>query len=347
MFDKVYTAMGTPNIALIKYWGKRDEKLILPMNSSISMTFDYSLNTVTSVLFSSRLKSDSLYINGTKQNLNNKDTRERFQIVNHMRRLAGTSKKVLVVSENSFPTSSGLASSASGTAALVYAVTKGLGLHLSGREMSMIARQGSGSACRSMFGGFVKWNKGMRADGRDSYAEQVFDENHWPELVDVIGVATHEKKRISSRAGMKQTVETSALYSERIRDAEKRVSAITKAIKYKDFNTLAEITMQDSNSMHAVMLDTQPPIMYLNEKSMAVINAVHEINEDAGSNIMAYTFDAGPNPQVITTVRNAPKAKRLLMKAGIGEILVSRAGHGPKMLDESKSLINERKLVPK
>ena len=141
MLDEAVTAIGTPNIALIKYWGKRDERLILPTNSSISITLDEQLNTRTSILFSKKLKRDLFYINGERQDTNNRDVVERFDMINILRKMAKINTKALVVSKNSFPTASGLASSASGIATLTYSAAKALELRLSTQELSIIARR--------------------------------------------------------------------------------------------------------------------------------------------------------------------------------------------------------------
>ena len=144
--DVVFTGEGSPNMAYIKYWGKRDEKLILPQNSSLSMTLSRDvLHTTTSLVFSKKLKEDALYIDGKKQDLSDKDVQERFGMVNILRKLAGTDAKVLIVSKNDFPAASGLASNASGIATLAHAANAALELNLTPTELSKIARQGSGS----------------------------------------------------------------------------------------------------------------------------------------------------------------------------------------------------------
>ncbi len=351
--ETVITACGTPNIAFIKYWGKRDEKLILPHNSSFSMTMSPdALKTTTSVLFSNKLKEDQFYIDGVKQDLSDKDIRERFGIINQLRALAKVKTLVLVVSKNDFPTASGLASSASGIATLVYTVNHALGLGLSPRELSIIARQGSGSACRSIFGGMVVWRRGIRADGKDSYAEQLFDEKYWPGIVDNIVVVSQEKKKVSSRAGMKQTVETNPLYKMRQESAENRLKAMIDAYKNKDFHSFAEHIMADSNEMHALMLSTRPSIRYLNSVSYEIMDAIEALNAAQGKNVAAYTFDAGPNAQIITLKENqklVDEALRPTKDSGrIAYIKLSKEGPGPTLLEgEENSLIDEKKLAPK
>ena len=255
----VFTAEGSPNIAFIKYWGKRDDALVLPCNSSLSMTFSHdAFRTVTSVLFSKNIDGDSFYLDGTKQDLSGKEIKERFEVLDLLRSEADVDAKALIVSKNYFPTASGLASSASGIATLVYAVNAALGLNLDSRRLSMIARQGSGSACRSIFGGIAVWHSGEMDDGKDSFAEQVFDEKYWPELIDNIVVVSQAKKKISSRSGMRQTVETNPLYRTRPESAEKRVDAAIDAYRNRDISALSEQVTADSNEMHALMLSTRP-----------------------------------------------------------------------------------------
>lgn len=345
--ENIVTAMGTSNIALIKYWGKRDERLILPTHSSISITLDEHLSAKTSLVFSKSIKADTFYLNGKLQDLREKEIGEKFNIIDHVRRLAGAKERVLVVSENNFPTATGLASSAAGMATLVYAASKALGLNLSAKELSIIVRLGSGSACRSVVGGFVLWRKGTRKDGRDSYAEQIADENYWPEINDLIAVISETKKKVSSRSGMRQTVKTSELYRIRPRLAENFAARLKTSILKKDFRTLAEITMKESNNLHATMLDTYPPIMYLNDGSKEAINAVHELNETEGRPICAYTFDAGPNAHIITLDKYKRKVRKRLEEIdSVMRFIDAKAGGGPRILKEKDSLIEARSLMP-
>ena len=334
MYGKA-TAIASPNIALVKYWGKRDDKLILPKNSSISMALGDGFTTTTKVIFDSRQDKDQFYINGKQQDLSNKDIMESFAIINKMRSLVRTDAKVLISSENSFPTAAGLASSASGIAAMVLASAKALDLKLDSRELSIIARQGSGSACRSLLGGFVKWEKGQKEDGTDSYARQIAGYEHWPEIVDIVAIVSESKKKVSSRAGMKQTVESSQLYKARPDHAENMCVKLEDAILRKDFGTLAEITIKDSNNMHATMLDTYPPIIYLNDMSKEIMYKVTELNESEGKMVAAYTFDAGPNANIITQKGNVDKVMEALSQVeGIKEIRKTAIGKGPRIIEE-------------
>lgn len=335
MLDKVYTSVASPNIALVKYWGKRNDVLILPYNSSVSMTVARAFSTKTSVLFTHSVKEDIFYLDGKRQDLNDPELSERLKVIEIMRKIAKTDAKAVIYSVNNFPTSAGLASSASGISALVYAINSALELGLDARSLSIIARQGSGSACRSLFGGFVIWHVGVKEDGSDSYAEQIANEGYWPELVDLIAIVSEGKKKVSSRAGMKQTVETSELYAQRPKIAEAHAKAVSQAILAKDFPTLAEYIMKDSNSMHAVMLDTYPPLLYLNDASREVINAITELNEKHGKPVAAYTFDAGPNAHVFTLQGFKGEVLENLKEIeGIEKIVEVSPGPGPEIVKE-------------
>jgi diphosphomevalonate decarboxylase len=348
--DEIVTARGPSNIAFIKYWTKSDLKLNLPNNSNISMTLGEDVSTVTSVLLTDRIEKDTVYINGELQVLEGAEATEKSRFMRdmlvYMRDLAKTKKKALVVSKNNFPTSSGLASSASGGATLVFALNHALGLGLKDSEVSIIARRISGSACRSLYGGIVKWNKGKKADGSDSFAEQVVDENYWPDLIDIVAIVDSSKKKISSSEGHAATVATSPLIKARLDFAEKGVKTVIEAVKRRDFPMLGEAIMRDSNDMHAIMLDTYPPIIYLTDASRDIIYGIHELNKDGI--IAAYTFDAGPNAHIITTVKSRKMVLEVLKRvSGVRKIIETKIGKSPAILGKSESLIDVAKLAPK
>ncbi len=333
MKDGITTGIGSPNIAFIKYWGKRNGDLILPMNSSLSMTLDESINTKTSVELSKNFKEDTISINGEEQKPDNKDVCKLFSVINYMKKISSTDKKIHIVSENNFPTSSGIASSASGSAILVYTLSHAFNLNLPKKELSIISRQVSGSACRSMFGGLVVWNKGVLEDGSDSYANQLFGNTYWSDLIDIIAIVSVDKKKISSRAGMKQTVKTSQLYKLRPEIAEANLETAIEAITDKNFDRLADIIMRDSNSMHATMRDTWPPIVYMNDISNKIVNAVNNLNDSSSEKICAYTFDAGPNAHIITTRMHETTVIHMLNEVEeIQTTLHSGIGSGPKII---------------
>ena len=278
-----------------------------------------------------------------------------------------------IVSKNDFPTAAGLASSAAGFAALVRAIADLYCLPQDPAELSRIARQGSGSACRSMFGGYVAWNMGLAEDGSDSAAEQIAPASHWPGMCAAILVVSDEKKGVSSTAGMQATVATSQLFKHRANNVVPvRMESMITAIRTRDFPVFAELTMADSNQFHAVCLDTQPPIFYLNDVSRAIIRLVEELNRVVGSVVAAYTFDAGPNAVIYYLEENkswihgmlmafemaagwdseAIKARDFLpdefdhklfdgLEDGVSRIIHTGVGEGPERCTLEKSLINE------
>ncbi|MEM3875746.1 MAG: diphosphomevalonate decarboxylase [Candidatus Micrarchaeaceae archaeon] len=334
------------NIAFTKYWGKRDFKINLPNNGSISMTLDENVSTKTAILFSKDFKTDYLYINNEVQDIHSQQIPEKLkfikQILDEMKQKANLESNVhcLIYSENSFPSSAGIASSASGAIALSFALTNALEFNLKQNEISIIARRISGSGCRSIYGGFVEWKKGINQDGSDSYSIQLKDEKFWPELRDIIVIVDASAKKISSSIGHEATVKTSALYKSRPDFVENEENPkLRNAILGRDFETMAKVIMQDSNSLHAVMLDTWPPIIYLNDSSKEIIYDVLELNNKYNKTIAGYTFDAGPNAHIITTekysneiiniIKNDPNIK-------LKEIIISKPGTGPKLIKDKE-----------
>lgn len=293
----VVTAQAPVNIAVIKYWGKRDEKLKIPINDSLSGTLSTNeLRTVTSVYISETYENDRLVLNTSEQELS--DGCPAKEMLDDIRKLSPLNDERLkhkahIISVNNFPTAAGLASSAAGYACLAYALGHAYGV-TDITLLSKIARKGSGSACRSLFGGFVQWQAGQDHDS--SVAKQIVDHSHWPEMRVVICVVNDEKKDVSSSSGMSQSVKTSSLLKYRAESVvPKRIDTIKEAILKKDFETFADITMKDSNQFHAICLDTFPPLFYLNDASRQIIKICSLVNSYYGRTKMAYTFDAGPN----------------------------------------------------
>lgn len=197
----------------------------------------------------------------------------------------------------------GLASSAAGYACLVRALAHIY--KIDDQEISSIARMGSGSACRSIYGGFVQWKMGKEKFGQDSIAVQVASESHWPELKILILVVNDHKKGTSSTSGMTRSVQTSELLKYRVETCvPKRIDQMNAAIKERDFPSFAKVTMQDSNQFHAVCLDTYPPCTYLNDISHKIIKFIHQFNEYKKEVCAAYTFDAGPNACLYVEEKN-------------------------------------------
>ncbi|KAA8903073.1 hypothetical protein TRICI_005760 [Trichomonascus ciferrii] len=315
--DAIYSASVTApvNIATLKYWGKRDAGLNLPTNSSISVTLSQNdLRTVTTAAASMTFSEDQVWLNGRQEDINAskrmttllREMRALRKQVEDVKQAEGEKNvvplsgyKLKIVSENNFPTAAGLASSAAGFAAFVQALADLYELPHTADELSVLARQGSGSACRSLFGGYAIWNMGSKADGSDSMASQIAPESHWPDMKAAIMVVSADKKETPSTSGMQLTVQTSDLFKYRVQHVvPQREKDMTQAILDRDFETFAKLTMQDSNNFHACCLDTNPPIFYLNDTSRACIRLVEDLNKIAGKTIAGYTFDAGPNAVV-------------------------------------------------
>jgi diphosphomevalonate decarboxylase len=287
------TAKAHSNIALIKYWGKRDESLFLPMNSSLSITLD-KFYTITTVRFCEDLNEDILILN--KMIAEEAETHKVSQFLNRIRAISGKDVHAVVQSENKLPTASGFASSASGFAALAAAAAKAIGLDLSKTALSRLARQGSGSACRSVFGGYVEWNKGEAKDGMDSYGIPIEDQQNWN--ISILSVLlTAGPKHVPSREGMKRAVETTPFYSSWVAEAEKDLLLAKEAIKERNFTKLGEVAEANALKMHATTLGANPPFSYWNSDTLKVIRQVQMLRQ---SGIEAYfTIDAGSNVVVL------------------------------------------------
>lgn len=331
------TWLATPNIAVIKYWGKRDSNLNLPYNGSVSVTMDETVHTKTTVEWQEGLGEDVLHLNGRKALP--EETSRASRVLDAVREAAGLNLRANVSSMNNFPTAAGIASSASGFAALACAAADAAGLKATSAELSRFARMGSGSACRSVLGGFVEWKKGSREDGYDSFAVQVAPASHWKELRNVIAITDAGRKLVGSDAGMQLTVSGSALYKERVRRMPSIINEMKSAIMGKDLGAFLSISMKESSNMHAVMLDSHPPIIYLNDISHAIMREVHRLNNELGSVAAGYTFDAGPNAHVYTVEKHAKEIEELLSRIpGVKKTMVCRAGSGPRRLSKKDAL---------
>jgi diphosphomevalonate decarboxylase len=317
------TAKANTNIALIKYWGKRDEALFLPMNSSISVTLD-RFYTITTVEFSENLTNDIFVLNN--QPAGEAQSNKVFRFLERIRELAGSQLHAVVTSENKVPTAAGFASSASGFAALAAAGAKALNLELSQKELSILARQGSGSACRSVYGGYVEWQKGEREDGKDSFANQLLSEQDWNISVLSVIVATKQKK-VSSREGMKLTVETSPFYSGWLQTVSQDLERAKEAIKSLDYEKLGEVVEANALKMHATMLGAEPPILYWQSGTLEVI---HHIQSLRLSGIPAFfTIDAGPNVKVLCLPEHQQQVEEsLLTLPAVQDIITCHPGSG-------------------
>jgi diphosphomevalonate decarboxylase len=312
------TAQSHPNLALIKYWGNRDNTLRLPSTGSISMNLD-GLFTRTTVSFQPSFPVDKLIINGHKTT--GKGLDRVSYVLDIVREMAGIKINAEVMSENNFPVGAGIASSAAAFAALALSASKATGLDLSEAELSRLARRGSGSASRSIPAGFVEWQMGS-GDG-DCVAVSIARPEDWA-LVDCVAIVSSQHKKVGSTDGH-ALAWTSPLQSARVADAPRRLDICRNAILNQDFEALANIIEHDSDMMHSVMMTSTPPLMYWQS---ATVEVFHQVREWRSSGIpAAYTVDAGANVHVITLKENAKEVeKRLRTLPGVNDVLVAGVG---------------------
>ncbi len=314
------TARANANIAFIKYWGNADDTLRLPSNGSLSMNLE-GVFTRTTVTWDTDFNADSLTLNG--QLVEGGALARVSEHLEFIRERLNIGDYANVVSENNFPMGAGIASSAAAFAALTVAAVTAAGAELSERELSTIARLGSGSASRSVPTGFVEWHKGDSHES--SFAESFATPEHWA-LVDVIAITSEAHKEVGSRVGHTSAM-TSDLQSARVAGAAARVEACRNAILVRDFAAFADVVEHDSNLMHAVMMTSRPPLFYWQPASLVVMDAVRRWRAEGLR--VCYTLDAGPNVHCITLAEDAAEIQqRLSTLTGVLGVRVAGAGRG-------------------
>lgn len=291
MEERSATAEAGANIALTKYWGNVNVDLRIPANDSISLTLDRT-RTVTSVSFRPDLERDEVVVDG--QALSGA---ARQQVIRHLdlfRRLADVSQPARVISRNNFPVAAGIASSAAGFAALTVACAAALGLDLSPQELGRLARRGSGSAARSIFGGFVLLHSGTQDE--EAFAQPLYGPDWW-QIRDLIVILSRTEKEVSSSAGH-HLAETSPLHQARVTRVAHLNERLLTALAQRDFAALGEVAEEDTLLMHAVMMTSRPAILYWLPGTVAIMQQVHRWREEG---LRAYfTIDAGANVHVLT-----------------------------------------------
>ena len=316
-------AVARANIALVKYWGNRDDQLRLPAAGSLSVTLA-GLETRTTVT-PGGASSDRLMING--EEVGPAGLARARRVMDAARALAGDPDlPMLVTSDNSFPTAAGLASSASGMAALAVATAGALELNLSKEQLSALARLGSGSACRSIFGGFVRWQPGERDDGEDSHGVQLFPADHW-DLRVVVVVVADQQKAVSSADGMARTAATSPYHQAWLASATCDLAAARDAITARNLPALGQVAERSCLRMHANMAASEPPLVYLGPESWHVITEVRRLQ---GQGVpVFFTADAGPNIKVFCEAEQEADVAAAMGKVqGVKSIIHARVGEG-------------------
>ena len=317
-------AVAPANIAFIKYWGKYNEKLRLPANSSISMNLSNCI-TETSVEFDEKLKCDKFTLDG--HGVKEDESKRVFKHLDMIRQIAGIKIFAKVDSKNNFPKASGIASSASGFAALTVAGVAAAGIKLSQKDLSILARIGSGSACRSIPDGIVEWRFGKT--DKTSYAVSLYPTNYW-DLTDLIAVVGSGEKKVGSSEGHK-LADSSPFYNARILGMPKKVREIKTAFKNKDFTKLGEIIEAEAINMHTVMMTSTPPLFYWLPETLAVTDLVLKMRERGIESY--FTIDAGPNVHIICERKNTEKIKKELIKTkNIKKIIENKVGEGTHLI---------------
>lgn len=324
------TALAHSNIAFIKYWGNFDARRRMPLNDSLSMNLD-ALTTETTVEFDEALAEDEILIGNEPP-----DTKTKIRVAEHLNRIRDEAKiktKARVHSRNNFPSATGLASSASAYAALTLAGTRAAGLDLSERNLSILARQGSGSAARSIPAGFVEWlaATNVTSTSDQSYARQLLPPDAW-DLHDVIAVVSNDPKKIGSTEGH-ASVNTSPFLGERISRLPIRYHRVRRELLSKNLKAMGVDIEAEAIELHMLAMTSRPPIFYWAPATVRVMDAVRMWREEGLE--AYYTLDAGPNVHILVEAKNAASvATRLKLFPDVQQVIVSGAGGSARVIEE-------------
>ena len=314
------SAIAHPNVALIKYWGKRDTGANLPATGSLSLTLA-GIETRTRVEFGAAPGADELLVNGSE------DPRAAARVshcLDRLRELAGVDARAAVTSENNFPTGAGLASSASGYAALVKAGAAALGIEGHAAELANIAREGSGSAPRSLYDGIVLLEN--QSDGIS--CRSVSGPDDWP-LAVVVAVTSHAAKSVGSTEGMERSRLTSPYYGAWVDSHPTDLQTALGCVTRRDFAQLAELSEHSCLKMHALAMSSRPPMVYWNAATVAAMHAVTELRA-AGTPVF-FTIDAGPQLKAVCEPGAAAAVRQALQDVpGVLELIDCTLGYGAR-----------------
>ena len=317
------TAKAPSNIAFVKYWGRKDETLRLPENGSVSMNLS-GLQTTTTVEFSPKYAEDFIEINGIRE------PNEGSRAVKHLDRIRGMAKivdKAKVITKNNFPTGTGLSSSASGFAALTLASSKAAGLELSEKELSILARQGSGSACRSIPDGFVEWVDGNTSD--TSFALSIFPPDYFG-IIDVVVVVSTEKKFLATSKGQ-QSARTSPFFEKRLDLIKNKIDRVKKAIEDKNFSEFGELIETEALEFHLILFTSNPPLFYWTPETVRLMKFVQKIRSEGLE--CYFTINTGQDIHLIVQEKDLNALKDRLKKvAEIKNIIVNSPANGTRVV---------------
>lgn len=305
----------------------------LPAVGSISLTLD-ALHTKTTLQFSDILDRDEMILNGE---VVSRPILERVSDFLDIASASNERPKAKIISDNNFPTGAGLASSASGFAALALASSRGLGKSLSNEALSRLARMGSGSAARSIFGGFSEMKLGKKDDGSGDFAISLYDKNYWDVRL-LVAVTSDEKKDLGSTAGMMRTAETAPYYESWVSSHPKDIKELKKAISTKNFQKTGELTEHSCFKMHGLAMAANPPILYWNAATTETIHKVWNLRKKG---IPAYvTIDAGPQVKILCLPESVDAVKDALTDVkGVNSVIEAKPGPGAYIMESEKETI--------
>lgn len=320
------TAIAPSNIAFIKYWGKKDEKLRIPTNGSISMNLS-GLKTTTTVEFSQEFKKDCVVINN--QNANSIQYDRVVRHLDRIRKLAGLNYKAKAVSKNNFPTGTGLSSSASGFAALTVAASSAAGLKLNERELSILARQASGSACRSIPDGFVEWVLGEKSE--DSYSVSLYPPDDW-DIYDVVVIVSNREKEVSTTESQRKAF-SSPFFKERLKRIDDKIALIKKYLKEKDFKNFGELIEEEALELHAIILTSKPSFIYWFPETVRIIKLVRKWRNEGLP--VYFTINTGHDIHLVCQEENVDEVcSKLKTVAGVKNVIINRPSEGTGLVDK-------------
>ena len=316
------TAIAPSNIAFTKYWGRKDEKLRLPINGSVAMTISNMLTTTT-VEFDTQLKKDDITINNEKQE---KEVEKVVKHLDRIRKQASIKTFAKVVSTNSFPTGTGLSSSSSGFAALTVAAATAAGLNLSEKELGILSRQASGASIRSIPAGFVEWLDGDTSE--KSYAKTIFPKDHW-DIADVVAVVSKERKDVATSQGH-EGANTSVFMETRIKGMKKKNETVKKLIKEKDFQKFGEFIEAEALELHAIYITQNPSLIYLTPESLMIIKLCKKWRSEGLP--VYFTVNTGQDVHLIVEKKNIKKLETKLKEINeVKQIIINYPGDGTKL----------------
>lgn len=312
------TAVAPSNIAFVKYWGRKDEELRLPENGSISMNLS-NLQTTTTVEFGD-FEKDFVQFNGKVEDLENNRA---IKHIDRIRKLTNINSKVKIETSNNFPTGTGLSSSASGFAALTVAAAGAAGLKLSEKELSILARQGSGSACRSIPDGFVEWLDGDSSE--TSYGVSIFPPEHF-DIADIVAVVSTEKKFLATSEGQK-SARTSPFFEKRLSLIDNKIERVKKAIEEKNFSEFGDLIEREALEFHSILFTSNPPLFYWTAETVKIMKYVQALRNQGLE--CYFTINTGQDVHIICKKEDAEKISQKLTEiAQVHKTIINYPGSG-------------------